>query len=305
MKILYCISAYTDPQSLDNLIKALNCADNFFVIHIDKKVKDINRFLDIINKYPNVKMCEKRFYIQWGGWNQVLYQELFLEEAKKQKDVDRIVILTGQDYPLWSNSRINDFFETNPDKILMKGIDLSKVSNNSPMFRLLKIYHFGRDWHIRSYKIWRILTGVLRKIMEYLPFKKKRYIIINDRRCDIWQSSGYFSVNREQALFILEKLKNKVLRNYFRTCFVPEEMTIPTIIFNSKYRDNADISDSNEYRGLSTLAAMHLFEYGKQIKVYSDVDFDDIKETDKIFLRKVKSGFSDTLIKRIENELRQ
>ena len=54
MKALaYLISAYTEPKSLEKLVKALNmeCAD--FYIHIDKKV-DITNFKKRLSKYNNV-----------------------------------------------------------------------------------------------------------------------------------------------------------------------------------------------------------------------------------------------------------
>lgn len=105
MNIAYCISVYKDPQQLRRLISALNTDSSFFFIHIDKKIKDISEFESVKRDYSNVTICQQRFFVQWGGWNQVRYQELFLKEALEYPIViDRIFVgLDNIRYrPSWS-----------------------------------------------------------------------------------------------------------------------------------------------------------------------------------------------------------
>lgn len=300
MNIAYCISAYKDEKQLLRLITALNSNISYFFIHIDKKV-NIEKFQEILRDYPNVFFLKERYYIQWGGWNQVRYQYLFLKAAVNFRiKIDRIIILTGQDYPIWSNSRIMNFFTEYPNKIMMRGINLSKLEKPSPMYELLPIYHFGRDLEIKKFQCWRIITALLRKVMQLLPIRRKREVNIDGKRCDIYQASGYFSVNREQAQFIIKKLNENSIRRYFRYCFVPEELTIPTIIFNSKYKSEAEISSDRIYKGLPHLAALHIFDYGKSIKIYTDVDYDYLLSSGKMFCRKVETCVSDKLMDMID-----
>lgn len=70
MNIAYCISAYKDEKQLLRLITALNSNTSYFFIHIDKKV-NIKNFQEILRDYSNVFFLKERYYIQWGGWNQV------------------------------------------------------------------------------------------------------------------------------------------------------------------------------------------------------------------------------------------
>lgn len=301
MRIAYCISAYTDVIQLDRLISSLNVNNVCFIVHIDKKVKNITAFNMIAEKYGNVSICKERFFIQWGGWNQVRYQELFMNKALRI-GADRIVIITGQDYPLWNNEQLWEAFEKEPDKIYMCGLNLTNLQYSSPMYELLAIPHFGRDWHIRSSKIWRILTAAFREFMLLVPYKRKRYLKIDGIRWDIWQASGYFSVNREQAEYILKYLRNKRIRNYFRFCFVPEEITIPTILFNSPYKANALVFERSNYEGLSSLAYMHIFEYGREIKVYCEEDYNVLINSKKMFARKFRTMVSDKLMDMIDTK---
>lgn len=297
MNIAYCISAYKDPQQLRKLILTLNTDSSFFFVHIDKRVKNISEFETIKKDCPHLKICKQRFFVQWGGWNQVKYQELFLKEALEFPiRIDRILILTGMDYPLWSNDRIHHYFEQNPEIIMMKGINLTRLQKPSPMSNLLRIKHIGRDWPIKSNLLWKIETKLFRVIATILPFRRKNFLVINNEQWDIWQASGYFSVNREQAEYILQTLKKSAIIQYFRFCFVPEEMTIPTIIFNSKYKKNAQILSDTVYKGLTTLAALHIFEYGKTIKIYTENDFQVLTQSGKMFARKLCTGHSEKLI---------
>lgn len=301
MNIAYCISAYKDAKQLSRLIDALNTKTSYFFIHIDKKVNNIRDFQEELKKHSNTFILKERYYVQWGGWNQVRYQKLFLSTTLNfQYKIDRIIILTGQNYPIWSNIKIKNFFTENPNKIMMKGINLSTLEAPSSMYNLLPIYHFGRDLKIKNFNCWRIITALLRKGMTILPIRRKRGLIVQNNNWEIYQASGYFSVNREQAEYIINMLNNKSVTNYFRYCFVPEELTIPTIIFNSPYRYYADISSEKIYKGLATLAALHIFNYGKSIKVFTEKDYEYLIASGKMFCRKLETGTSDKLIELID-----
>ena len=67
-KIAYMLSAYTLPDSLINLVNALNSYDVDFYIHIDKKVDDCV-FKKSLENYPNVYFIvnELRVRVSWGG----------------------------------------------------------------------------------------------------------------------------------------------------------------------------------------------------------------------------------------------
>lgn len=305
MNIAYCISAYKDPQQLKRLILALSTNFSFFFIHIDKRIKNIKEFEAIKTDCPHIIFCKQRFFVQWGGWNQVKYQELFLKEALAFPiKIDRILILTGMDYPLWNNNKIYHFFEQNSDIIMMKGINLTQLEKPSAMSKLLCIRHYGRDWPIKSTLLWKIETKLFRIVATIFPYKRKNYLTINNQQWDIWQASGYFSVNREQAEYIIQTLRNTTIRKYFKYCFVPEEITIPTIIFNFKYKKNAQALPNRIYQGLSTLAALHIFEYGKAIKIYTESDLQTLLQSDKMFARKLCSGYSEKLITLLNQNIR-
>ena len=89
---------------------------------------------------------------------------------------------------------------------------------------------------------------------------------------------------------------------YFRFSFVPEEMVIPTIIFNSPYKANATIYKKGVYDGLKSLSAVTYFNYNKEIQVFSEKDYEELKESDKMFARKFASDISETLLNKLDKE---
>jgi len=304
MKIAYGISAYKDFKQLNRTVRSLQSSDSEFYVHIDKKVNVENiepQFSDI----PNCHITEERYNIQWGGWNQVKYQLLFLKKMLESKHTpDRIFIITGQDYPLWSNSKIQMYCQKYPDKIWMRGINLTKMTSTSNMKRFLTFPHYFRDIDFHSQRLRHFITGGQRELfLKLFPAIREDYLVIEAQKWDIWQSSGYFSCNREVAKHILDTIsKYPQISSYFKHTFVPEEITIPTIIFNSKYKDNAEIFPKPQYEGLSTLASLHEFYYNKAIKIYfGKSDYNKLISSGKMFCRKVETGKSDTLMDMIDS----
>ena len=72
-------------------------------------------------------------------------------------------------------------------------------------------------------------------------------------------------------------------------------MLIQTIVFNSKFADNAILYKGN-YPGLVGLTPLHYIEYDGEIKTYTEGDFELLMKSGKMFVRKLKSGISDGLI---------
>ncbi|MEE1093176.1 MAG: beta-1,6-N-acetylglucosaminyltransferase, partial [Prevotella sp.] len=281
-----------------------DCADVQFFIHVDKKV-DINSFKKEVGKKSNVIWIKERLNVQWGGWNQVRYQMLFLQEAfEKNIEIERLFIITGQDYPLWSNRDIAEACGNSPNKVWMIGQNLTQIEGFSYMKKFLRIPHLWRDVDFKSNRLRRYITGLQRALFLLIcPNVRCDYLVVSGKIWDIWQSSGYFSCNKEVGLYILNVLrKEKKIVGYFKYSFVPEEMVIPTIIFNSVYQCEAQIVSDNKYRGLSTLAALHKFIYTKSIKVFAVEDYKELKKSNKMFIRKVETGISDSLVDRIEND---
>lgn len=305
MKIAYLISVYKDPQQLVRMLKALQGKESYFFIHVDAKV-DNKIFVDSlpVDLLPYVVFTSKRYYIQWGGFNQVLYQkELLYTCVHFRMCFERVFILTGQDYPLWSNEQIVCELSDKPHKEYVIGLNISEVTNPKKIPSKIILYHFLRDMNNVPHRIKKIFSGSSRILMRFLPFRKKPYIMIKGKRWDVYQSSSYMCITFELAQYVLEELvSNKELIRYFRFSFVPEEMVIPTIIFNSPYKENATTCKKGVYDGLKYLSSVTYFNYDKEIQVFEEKDYEELKKSNKMFARKFASGISETLMNKLDEE---
>lgn len=303
MTIAYLIAAHTDPMQLNRLITALDTskASITFFIHIDKKI-NIDSFKIVNNHKNNIIFIQHRIKTQWGAFSQCRYQMSLIDACIKSNiNFDRVFFLSGLDYPLWSNNKIINFLEMNPNKEFIKGMNLSLCKNPNKMQTRVMYYHF-RDLPIKNHFLYRGIYVITREILKFLHITKPNYIIINKQKQDIYCGSSWWCLTFDclKYVFNIMKQPNNPYEVYFRTCLAPDEMYIQTIVFNSKYKNKA-ILHHGEYPGLVGLTPLHYIEYDNKIATYNENDFHKLIESDKMFCRKLQSSISENLIKKIDN----
>lgn len=299
MKNAYLISVHTDPLQLKRLINSLWDGYSFFILHVDKKV-DICPFMNVMLKKweDKIVFTKKRIWTQWAGFSQVKYQMILLDEMLTIRETfDRVFFLTGQDYPLWPLRQFEQDFEENPLREYIKGMNISECDTMKWKFTK---YHFFRDLPVRSIRLKKIFSGGARILLSVLPFRKNRYVQVGNEKWIIYQSSACMALSYECAKYVAEKIRCEDLISYFKYTFAPDEMVIPTIIFNSKFRKNAFIYESNIYRGNKHFAITHEYVYEGFCKVYSENDYDVLYASKKMFARKFVSSISALLQDKID-----
>ena len=122
MKIAYIISAYKYPEQLIRLISRLNSETNNFFVHVDKKTdsKIYYQVADSLRHFSNVYFLE-RHKCYWGDFSHVNATIKGIEEIfSRSIPFDYVFLLTGQDYPIKSNSQIEKFLIENQRKSFME-----------------------------------------------------------------------------------------------------------------------------------------------------------------------------------------
>ena len=295
MRIAYLISAYTDLPQLLRTIEALDSEESRFYVHIDRKSP-----MEIPPR-EHLTVLEKRFYVQWGGWNQVRYQQTLLEACLADPEgFDRIVLISGQDYPLRSPSAIAREFSEHPDRQYVLGQNISAPGTPERGLEKITVYHFFRDLEL-PHRLKQAVCGGSRWLMRLLPVRKKPYLVVDGDRWAVYQASSYFSLTGACARYVLEQMqRNKALMSYFRYSFIPEELVIPTILFHSPFRGGCEEVEGG-YRELEELSALTYFHYGEKVSVFRLEDYDELIGSGRLFARKMVTGVSDTLMNRLKN----
>lgn len=289
MKIAFLISAYTDPHQLGNMIKALESQNHWFFIHVDKKV-EITPFRESVKDYKQVAFVTNRFRSNWGGYGQVRYQNELLRCAIESNiTFDRIFLLTAQDYPLISNEQISTILRENPQKEYINGYC---ITNDASQKENVTVYHFFRDA-----PEWLHLRKIAYDIMHVLPIRKKPYLVIESKKWLIYKSSSYMCITWDLAKYIYEQInKNKQIERYFKHSYVPEELVIATIVFNSPYRNYTTNLSTGGYPGLNVLSPITFFHYDSKIQVFEEKDYDELLSSKRMFARKFSSTQSKKLM---------
>lgn len=302
MKIAYLILAHTDPCQLKRLIEALYVENStFFFVHVDAK-QNIFPFKEALQDCFNCSLINRRIAINWGGYSLCeAERELLRESLNFNIKCDRFILLSGLDYPLWSNERMFEEYRNNPNKLYIKAYNLSIIDTPKKIPQRVQTYHF-RDMSIKNMKLRRYIIGGLMRLMNFLPIKKKRVIQLDDRLWQVWGGSQWFNITRECASYVLDVMEhNNKLCKYFKTSLAPDELMIQTIIFNSQYKKYADaFKEDGKYPGLEETSCTHYIEYKNAQKVFTENDFEKLKDSGKMFCRKTQSGKSDILMNMID-----
>ena len=303
MELAFLILAHTDLPQLKHLCVKLSGYGDVY-IHVDGKTSDsyvveLKEFLrSIKGKYY---VLDKRVNVHWGAYSQVLAERSLLDAAfgDDNKVYDRVFLLSGLCYPLFSKEKLLRYCEENKEAELMTAYNVTQ-GNVKRQRNKICLYHFFRDIPIRHKSmIRRFIIGGTMLTLKYFGVRRKPFLTINGKRWDVFFSSQWFGLTGKCASYVLEQMKyNKTLENYFMSTYVPDELVIPTIVMNSEYGKTAQLVDRSDLVSCSMLRYMH---YTDHVWEYDEHDYDVLIQSNKPFIRKLVSCKSKKLIEMIDN----
>jgi hypothetical protein len=228
-------------------------------------------------------------------------RELLKEVLESGVSYSRIVCLSGLDYPIWSNKRIREEFTANYNKEYIVGMNISRpISDKRQLKRIVK-YHFLRDIRLKNKSLKKFFSATARIVMTPIPLRKKAFVEINNTLGSVYFGSDWWALTYNCAKYVYEQMcvETKIMK-YFKWSYVPSEMCVQTIIFNSSFGNCAMEYKSDVYKGLASLTPLHYIEYTNAIKIFNETDYQTLLRSGKMFFRKASSGYSDTLLDSID-----
>ena len=280
MKIAYIILAHKYPEQLLRLIYKLNTADVSFFIHIDKKADDkfYHHVLTQLKDFPNVSFI-KRYHLTWGSFDIV---RASLEGIKSIVETgtyfDYVIHLSGQDYLIKSNEQIKKFFQENKGKEFIEYFPLPYALWHGGLTRL-------ECWYIRwNNKIYRIpekrefksrINSFLYSLLLLLVPKRRKL----PEGFALYGGSAFWCLTGECIKWINDFVKqNPKFVNRFNYTFCPDELFYQILIVNSPFQKKV----INTY--LTYLE--WTIDYSGHPKTLEKNDFEQIRESEKLFARK-------------------
>ncbi len=287
----YLIMAHKNPRQLFRLVTRLNDGSSHFFIHIDSKA-DLSTFEEL-NNLDNLTYLQ-RYNARWGRYGIVMPLLAGLKKTQTHEFVfDRIIVLSGQDYPIKSNKTINKVLSESPSSIYIDFTPLPDFerwpgADRGGLYRIDK-YYFGDRWHER------ISSRALNLMASYVKvFRRKKPLQMIG-----YAGSAWMVLDMEAAKYILNFHENHPeYLKFHKDTFVADEVFIHMIIGNSKNETlHSRISNANQHFMIwETPESAHP-------KLFSIADFEKIAVSKHLFARKFDDTIDSLILDKIDSDL--
>lgn len=288
-KIGYLIPCHNDPEHVSKLIAALDYKADFY-IHVDKKT-DIGPFRQLIRQ-PNVYWVEERTRVSWAGISQVKATLSLMKQALAGGPYVKIILLSGSCYPIKSNDYIHRYFTREPDREHIRYFNML-TSNDHYRSQVLRKW-FKEPFYLGVLPFLRYADKGLRVLLNKCRFRNRW-----DTRIVPHFGSNWIALTPACCAYIFDFLERHP--GYWemnRRTFSPDEHFFHTIVANSPFNNRADGLQAFTGRGTYKLANYHII-HPSLTKWYTESDLEEIKGSDKLFVRKLKTGVSSSLVDQI------
>lgn len=279
MRTAHLILTYTDPNQTERMITNMMHEDFDFYIHVDKKF-DINPHL-FLKKLPNVYFINNRVNVKWAGYNTVKATfECIKEIVGKGIDYKYINFLSGQDYPLKPAAFLADFFDKHTGTEFLSYRDI-KNEWQEGLIRMEKYFLANYNFRGKN-RIENVINFIMPK--RKLPYNLHPY-----------GKSMFWMLSPEAAMYVVNKVEgDKKLINFFSLCWASDEFVFQTMLLNSSYKDKI-VNENFRYIDWSL--------GGASPKLLEEEDFEAVKNSSMLFIRKVDGKKSAGLLDLIDTKL--
>ena len=245
MKIAYIFQIFKDFEYHAKVFKMLKESWCDIYVHIDKKSKiDLKKYIKEFG-LEDIHFLKNRISVYWGGFTQIQSTlKLFRAVCDSGEKYDRIIFITDNEFPCWSNKKIYEFFEQHKGEeffsVAKKKPNMSKFEYpesrvnaysffDCPLFRKIPRKKLTK----MMYDFWNFQRNTLGLSRKLLPYK-------------YYRAHSKFYVTQDFAKFVLDYVKNnpKDMNTFKHTCCA-DEVFFVTLLMNSRFKENLN---DNLYR---------------------------------------------------------
>jgi hypothetical protein len=228
MSVAYLILAHDNPRHLSRLLSSLASPTSAFFVHIDKKSRC--EFTHELSE-DTVRFSTDRYEVHWGDFSMVEATLSLMDQALHDpRRFDRLVLLSGVDYPVRAASYVESVFELHREAEFISIVRMPSEAADKPLNRLTRFRPSPDESRIRWF-----IRGTLRRA-RFIPrerdFKKALGALAPYAG---WQ---WWALTRDACEHVQSFCaSNPKIVSFFRNTHIPDEMFFQTIIGNSPYKD--------------------------------------------------------------------
>lgn len=208
--IAYLILVHRYPDQFKRMFQSIYVPGNHYLIHVDKSsggrlADDIAQFL---KPYQNVAILKARNAL-WGGYSLV---DAELRGMKRLLEMDLgwkyFINLSGQDFPLKSQSYIQDFLTEHDGKQFIRAVDQEKFRPDT----MNRVSHHFVEAFSRIFR-----TGIRRKFLAgATPYIGTQWKVVTRRFCE----------------FACKDPKTARFKRFYQGSFIADEGFFQTVMMN-------------------------------------------------------------------------
>lgn len=293
MKYAFLILAHTDPRQLHRLVHALDDPRFDVFVHVDAK-SDIAafEFEKYSLRHSRLTVLEERRRLYWGDISIVHAMIALYRKAYESGEYARFITLSGLDYPIRSNEEIYGAL-LNLNVEYIRAIPL-------PRWQLYRL-RYVCVWKFGSLMT-RCSMGLSRRGFLRHPDKLK----LRGEYIPVYFGSQWHALSRPCVAYLLETLdQDRGIIRFFRFAYAPDELLIPTIVYQSPFRAEVlqdRYPEESDIEALfQELPAIHyLRRENRNLVAFTETEYADLRSSGKLFFRKARTGVSDRLLDMID-----
>lgn len=288
MKLAFLISVQKDACHLRDLVNSLPSDADYF-IHVDLNC-DLHHFKRLLQG-DNIHFVSHRVRIVSGSISEVEAQVALIRSALVF-GADRLIMIGGLDYPLWSNNRIEDFFSTVGDKQIVCGVAMPGQGRAAYRYTDFQLFN-NHAWSSGSFK--NRVRRFAKLVLSGSHVHKTLRVHCQNKTYTLYKGGTSWAITQELGkLIVREWDDNKQMRTYFSTSYCPVETFVPTVAFNSIFAPNCMLVKGKRTEARFLMPLTYL-DARISAKVLTEVDFRSVCDCDRMFVRQVVSDYSDGL----------
>lgn len=212
--IAYLILVHRYLGQFKRLFRALYHPANYYLVHVDKRsgVGLQTEIQDFLSSFANASLLKSQ-NILWGGYSMVDAELRGIEELLKiRSEWEFFINLSAQDFPLKSQTHIQDFLSRNIGRDFIKVANQRKIRPDT----LYRIENYCIEFSKRILR-----TPIKRPYLRGVtPYIGNQWMILSRKFCE----------------YICYSPEVKRFKGFYQHTFIPDEGFFQTVIMNTNYK---------------------------------------------------------------------
>ncbi len=217
-------------EHLISIIEACD-ANMLLFVHVDGRSDIPKAQEEQIRNDGRIKFFSRRFSPNWGSVDLVHCTLYMMEQALNVDNIERIHLISGEDFPVKSSKEIREYFIGKEANEYINYFSLPHSNWKNGGMERLETYQLYDYLNVRKQKL---LIHAFHKVQKVLRVKRH----INKKFLPMYGGSQWWSLTRDCVQYVVRYSKeNPQFLRRCRYCFGTDEIYIQSVVCKSPFRD--------------------------------------------------------------------